>query len=126
MTVPDQRSRLHLAMAGLTGAAGVAAAAAAAHGGEERLMGAVALVCLTHAPAFLALSARKPPLLLLIASLAMFAGLLLFCGDLAMRALHGAGLFPMAAPSGGTTLIAAWLLVAIQAVLPARGSRDGG
>ncbi|MCC0029015.1 MAG: DUF423 domain-containing protein [Brucellaceae bacterium] len=116
----DQRSRWLQAIAGLTGAAGVAAAAMAAHGGEERLMGAVAIVCLTHAPAFLALSARKQPLLFMIASLAMAAGLLLFCGDLAMRALHGTGLFPMAAPSGGLTLIAAWLLVAVQALLPAK------
>ena len=83
-------------------------------------MGAVALVCLTHAPAFLALSARKPPPLLTIASIAMIVGIVLFCGDIAMRALHGTGLFPMAAPSGGLTLIAAWLLVAVQALIPAK------
>lgn len=117
----EQRSRWLLAVAGLTGAAGVAAAAAAAHGGgDARLMGAVALVCLTHAPAFLALSARRPPLLLTLASLAMVAGIVLFCGDLAMRTLHGTGLFPMAAPAGGMTLIGAWLLIAIQALLPDR------
>lgn len=122
MTAPEQRSRPHLALAGLTGAAGVAAAAMAAHGGDERLMGAVALVCLTHAPAFLALSVRKPPLLLAIASVAMAVGIVLFCGDLAMRGLYGTGLFPLAAPTGGMTLIGAWLLVTVQAVLPARSS----
>ena len=113
-------SRPHLALAGLLGAAGVAASAVAAHGGDERMMGAVALVCLTHAPAFLAISLLRPPLLINIASLVMLAGIALFCGDLTLRALYEARLFPMAAPTGGTSLIIAWLLIAAQALFPAK------
>ncbi len=120
METRDRGARWQLAVAGLAGASGVAAAAASAHGSDARMMGAIALVCLTHAPAFLALSMRKQPTLLTIASLGMLAGIILFCGDLAMRTLQGTGLFPMAAPTGGTTLILAWLLVAVQAVVPNR------
>ncbi len=40
------------------------------------------------------------------------AGTVLFCGSLYIRAFGGAGLFPMAAPIGGTLLILGWLAVA--------------
>lgn len=40
------------------------------------------------------------------------AGTLLFCGSLYIRAFGGGGLFPMAAPIGGTMLILGWLAVA--------------
>ncbi|MBX3598326.1 MAG: DUF423 domain-containing protein [Rhizobiaceae bacterium] len=111
-------SRFHLAIAGLFGAAGVAASAVAAHGGDERAMGAVALVCLAHAPAMLAMAMRRQPMLLLIATALMFIGVVLFCGDLTLRSLYGVKLFPMAAPTGGTTLIIAWLVVAVSALRP--------
>ncbi len=45
--------------------------------------------------------------------LALFmAGLALFSGDLAMRALAGQPIFRMAAPIGGGTLILAWIALA--------------
>lgn len=47
-------------------------------------------------------------------------GLALFSGDLALRALHGTPLFPMAAPSGGVILMAGWLMAGLAALVPAR------
>jgi uncharacterized membrane protein YgdD (TMEM256/DUF423 family) len=45
----------------------------------------------------------------------------LFAGDLTMRQYAGHGLFPMAAPTGGTLLIASWLALAVAAAWPKRG-----
>ena len=44
-------------------------------------------------------------------------GAALFSGDIAMRAFAGHRLFPMAAPAGGTILIAAWLAVTVAAIV---------
>ncbi|WP_245479713.1 DUF423 domain-containing protein, partial [Hansschlegelia zhihuaiae] len=46
-------------------------------------------------------------------------GALLFCGDLIIRVATGASPLPMAAPIGGTILIAAWLALSIGAALGA-------
>ncbi len=51
---------------------------------------------------------------------ALLVGLALFSGDLAMRALMGQPLFPMAAPTGGVVLMAGWLLAAVAALVPQR------
>ena len=45
----------------------------------------------------------------------------LFAGDLTLRQYAGHGLFPMAAPTGGTLLIASWLALAAAAAWPRRG-----
>ena len=45
----------------------------------------------------------------------------LFAGDLTLRQYAGHGLFPMAAPTGGTLLIASWLALAVAAAWPKRG-----
>jgi uncharacterized membrane protein YgdD (TMEM256/DUF423 family) len=45
----------------------------------------------------------------------------LFAGDLTLRQFAGHGLFPFAAPTGGTLLIASWLVLALAAVWPRRG-----
>ena len=42
----------------------------------------------------------------------------LFAGDLSLRQYAGHGLFPMAAPTGGTLLIVSWLAVSVAAVWP--------
>ena len=47
----------------------------------------------------------------------------LFAGDLTLRQYAGHGLFPFAAPTGGTLLIASWLALAIAAAWP-KGSRS--
>ena len=42
----------------------------------------------------------------------------LFAGDLTLRQYAGHGLFPMAAPTGGTLLIVSWLVLALSALWP--------
>lgn len=103
--------RLLIPLAGLAGAAGVASAAAAAHGGGHA--GAISAMLLAHAPAFLAIGlAERKAGFLAAATLVLAAGLLLFCADLAVRDFGMARLFPMAAPIGGTAMIAGWLGIA--------------
>ncbi|HUO54096.1 MAG TPA: DUF423 domain-containing protein [Rhodoblastus sp.] len=101
--------------AGLFGACGVAAAAAAAHLPGADHLNAVALILLAHAAALLGLTARaresSPAVKLwLVAALALALGAALFSADVALLTLRGARLFPMAAPTGGTTMILGWLL----------------
>ncbi|MDH4414465.1 MAG: DUF423 domain-containing protein [Rhizobium sp.] len=107
--------------AGLIGAAGVGLAAAASHAGGEALLRPASMICLAHAPAILALSLAGGTLRLsALAALGMMLGTLLFAGDLVARHFIGSGLFPMAAPTGGLTLIGSWLLLAAGALLPRR------
>lgn len=113
-------NRLFILAAGIVGAAGVAAAAAAAHQGGGNLETAAQFM-LFHAPALLAIGLFGGGLALRTGGSVLLAGLLLFCGDLLMRHFAGMRLFPFAAPSGGTLMIAGWLLVGLSALAP-RGS----
>lgn len=115
-------TRLLLFLAGLAGAAGVALAAAAAHRGGEGLETAATFLIL-HAAALVgvaALAAAAPGTpfarVALIGGAVLFVGLVLFSGDLAARAFLDDRLFPMAAPTGGTLLIAGWLVLAVSAL----------
>lgn len=109
------------AWAGLMGAGGVAAAAAAAHvRGAQKLFN-VALVLLAHAAAILALTMR-PGRLATGAAYAMALGATLFSLDVGLLTLRGAHLFPMAAPTGGITLILAWLAVVFVAAAESRSN----
>jgi uncharacterized membrane protein YgdD (TMEM256/DUF423 family) len=118
-------SRLTIAAAGLIGAAGIMAAAASSHGGEARNLSAIALVCLAHGPALLALGlSGASGRLLALAAMLLAAGTLVFAGDLLCREISGSGLFQMAAPSGGILMLGGWLLI-IVAGLFWRG-RDSG
>jgi uncharacterized membrane protein YgdD (TMEM256/DUF423 family) len=107
------------AFAGLLGAVGVAAAAAGAHLGGGQLLETAATFLMIHSAAVLGIVAlaqrvsRRSTGLFLIAALLLVAGMLLFCGDFAMRALAARPLFRMAAPSGGILLIAGWVAAAI-------------
>lgn len=106
---------LALLGAGILGFCGVGAAAMSAHAGDDpRLASAVALVCLAHAPALLAigLSARRD-IVLRLAALLLFLGAALFSGDIALRLFGHGRLFAMAAPAGGMTMMAGWIAVAI-------------
>ena len=47
-------------------------------------------------------------------------GAALFAGDLSLRQYAGHALFPMAAPTGGTVMIASWLAVTLAAVVAKR------
>ncbi len=117
--------RLILALAALAGASGVAASAAAAHGAGTDSLKTAAQFLLFHAPAILALiglggAGLTHRLGTRLAALLLLAGLALFSGDLALRALYARPLFPMAAPIGGTALMAGWLAAALAALIPAR------
>jgi uncharacterized membrane protein YgdD (TMEM256/DUF423 family) len=48
--------------------------------------------------------------------IAWMLGAFLFSGDIALRAFTGHRIFAMAAPTGGTILIIAWLALAVIAV----------
>jgi uncharacterized membrane protein YgdD (TMEM256/DUF423 family) len=103
------------AFAGLMGAAGMAAAAASAHLAGGARLGNVALILLVHAVAVLVLSGRAreagPAARIWLASAVVIAlGAVLFSTDIALLTLRGARLFPMAAPTGGTTMILGWLI----------------
>ena len=100
--------------AGLAGAGGVAAAAAASHGAAGPDLTIAAQFSMVHAAAILALalSGASPRTAYLGAATLMALGLALFAGDLTVRAFGGPRLFPMAAPTGGTLLILAWIAVA--------------
>ncbi len=114
-------ARLIAALAGLLGASGVAAAAMAAHGGYGENLRTASEFALVHAALVMALCLRAAPTrTTTLAGLVTLAGALLFCGDLALRAIAGHGLFPSAAPSGGMLLMAGWLLTSLSALLHLR------
>lgn len=104
-------------LAGLLGAAGVALAAAATHAEGPALLGPASAMCLAHAPAMLALLAlRHLSRTTLASALALGLGTTVFAGDLMLKQFHGVSLFPYAAPLGGLTMIAGWLLIALGAL----------
>ncbi len=108
-------SRTFIFAGGLSGALGVALSAVAAHRQDLPNLGTAANMLLFHAPAFLALSMMIESRTRLVGSFVLAAGLTLFAGDLLTRAYFGTRLFPMAAPTGGTLLIAGWLMIGISA-----------
>lgn len=116
------RSDTALLVAGaLCGGLGVALAAIAAHAGGGNLDTASRFLLL-HAPALLAIGGLAGARLVhpragRITGFTMLLGLVLFCGDLAIRALWGIAPLRLAAPTGGFLLIAAWLGLAIAAVI---------
>jgi uncharacterized membrane protein YgdD (TMEM256/DUF423 family) len=118
----DNLRPLILFLSGIFGAAGVALAAAASHGGDARLLGTASMMCLVHAPALVALyAAGRRVRTATLAALVIGLGTLVFAGDLLARHFLGSGLFPMAAPTGGTTMILGWLIVALGAFLRSEG-----
>jgi uncharacterized membrane protein YgdD (TMEM256/DUF423 family) len=107
--------RLLGAAAGLAGLLGVALSAAAVHSGAGQTLETAARFLLFHAPALLALvallgSGAARASLGRLAGTALVLGLVLFSGDLAVRAFYAVPLFPMAAPTGGVLLMLGWLL----------------
>lgn len=120
---PSTFDRLVGLLGGLAGAAGVAASAAAAHAYRGTPLETVGPMLLVHAAALIALSGSPvaAPALRRLAAAVMVVGLAIFCGDLALRTLAGRPLFPLAAPTGGILLIAAWLAVAVAFVTGRRG-----
>jgi uncharacterized membrane protein YgdD (TMEM256/DUF423 family) len=118
--------RTLIAAAGLMGASGVALAAMAAHQADAaRLLPASAML-LFHACAVLGAAALAERRVIharigLVATTGFIVAAALFSGDLVMRHVTGDRLFPFAAPTGGTLLIASWLVLALAALWPRRG-----
>jgi uncharacterized membrane protein YgdD (TMEM256/DUF423 family) len=113
-----------LIIAGLFGATGIALAAAGAHAAPGAGLDSAANMLLFHALAILGGTAlllqgmlSRPPALVALAAWAL--GTILFSADVALRALVGHRLFPMAAPMGGIILIIAWLVLAAAALAKA-------
>lgn len=114
--------RLLLGLAGVMGAAGVALAAASAHGTDASRLASASAMLLFHATAILAITAllARGPLhggIGLVAAFGFVTGAALFAGDLTLRQYAGHSLFPYAAPTGGTVMIASWLAVTLAAVV---------
>ena len=115
---------LFLVIAGLFGAAGIALAAAGAHAAPSAGLDSAANILLFHALAIvggtaLLLQGMLSRQLALVALAAWALGTILFSGDVASRVFLGQRLFPMAAPTGGITLIIGWLVLAASALAKA-------
>jgi uncharacterized membrane protein YgdD (TMEM256/DUF423 family) len=115
--------RILIVLAAIMGADGVILAAASAHQADATRLAAASSMLLFHATAVLASVALAERGLIharigLVAAFSFVIAASLFAGDLTLRQYAGHGLFPMAAPSGGTLLIASWLALAVAAAWP--------
>ena len=107
-----------MTLAALMGASGVALAALAAHHPTGGNVAIASSMLLFHAPAIIAACVAATSGLVslrcgLLAAGGLALGAVLFSADLVTRDFTGAALFPMAAPSGGTLMIASWVALAI-------------
>ena len=113
-------TRLLTMIAALYGALGVILGALAAHKAPGSGLDTASQMLLIHAVAMLATAALVERGLITaragrLALIGFALGAALFAGDIAARALGGFRLFPMAAPTGGSLLIASWLALAVGA-----------
>lgn len=126
------RSRgIIVAVAGLVGAAGVSLGAIAAHRVDDPSLGTAAQMLVLHAAAAVAVAAHlrhvhhaPPPFakIWVLSAALLLGGASLFAGDIAARSIGGFRLFPMAAPTGGSTMILGWLVLVVAAVSSLRGN----
>ena len=121
----NRLARVLIVLAGIMGADGVILAAASAHQADASRLGAASSMLLFHACAVLAVVALAERALIhariaIAAAIGFVIAAALFAGDLTLRRYAGHGLFPMAAPTGGTLLIASWLALAVAAAWPKR------
>jgi uncharacterized membrane protein YgdD (TMEM256/DUF423 family) len=122
---PTRLFRILIILAGAMGADGVILAALSAHQGDAARLAAASSMLLFHATAVLAtvaLTERRVVHLQLgfAAAFGFVIAAALFGGDLTLRQFAGRGLFPLAAPTGGTLLIISWVLLAAAAAWPRR------
>jgi uncharacterized membrane protein YgdD (TMEM256/DUF423 family) len=115
--------RILIALAGLMGACGVVLAAGAAHLADASRLGPASSMLLFHATAVLGTVALTERGMLharigIVAAIGFVIAASLFAGDLTVRQYADHSLFPMAAPTGGTLLIASWIVLALSAVWP--------
>jgi uncharacterized membrane protein YgdD (TMEM256/DUF423 family) len=119
----NRLSRVLIVLAGIMGADGVILAAASAHQADASRLASASSMLLFHACAVLATVALAERALVharigMLAAIGFVVAAALFAGDLTLRQYAGHGLFPMAAPTGGTLLIASWLVLAVAAAWP--------
>ncbi len=117
--------RILVILAGVMGADGVILAAVAAHQPDAARLGAASSMLLFHATAVLAAVALAERGVIhqaigIAAAWGFVVAAALFAGDLTLRQYAGHGLFPLAAPTGGTLLIASWVVLAVAAAWPRR------
>ncbi len=117
--------RILVVLSGIMGADGVILAAASAHQADASRLAAASSMLLFHATAVIAAVAVAERGIVharigLAAAFGFAIAASLFAGDLTLRQYAGHGLFPMAAPTGGTLLIASWLALAVAAAWPKR------
>jgi uncharacterized membrane protein YgdD (TMEM256/DUF423 family) len=125
--ISQRQFRILAILAAIMGADGVILAAAAAHQPDAARLASASSMLLFHALAVLACVALTERGILhvriaMMAAWGFVVAAALFAGDLALRQYAGHSLFPFAAPTGGTLLIASWLALAIAAAWPRRGS----
>jgi len=117
--------RILVILAGIMGADGVILAAASAHQPDAARLVSASSMLLFHAAAVLAVVALAERGVVdarigIAAASGFVVAATLFAGDLTLRQYAGHGLFPMAAPIGGTLLIISWLALAVAAAWPRR------
>jgi uncharacterized membrane protein YgdD (TMEM256/DUF423 family) len=118
--------RILIILAGIMGADGVILAATSAHQTDATRLAAASSMLLFHATAVLAVVALAERSTIhdrigIAAAFGFVVAAALFAGDLTLRQYAGHGLFPLAAPTGGTLLIVSWLVLAVAAAWPRRG-----
>ena len=126
MTMEFRLLRILIILAGVMGADGIILAAASAHQPDAARLAAASSMLLFHTTAVLAVVALAERGVIdvrigIAAAFGFVIAAALFAGDLTLRQYAGHGLFPFAAPTGGTLLIASWLLLAVAAAWPRRG-----
>jgi uncharacterized membrane protein YgdD (TMEM256/DUF423 family) len=117
--------RILIILGAVMGADGVILAAASAHQADAAGLAAASSMLLFHASAVLAVAALAERGVIharigIASGYGFVVAAALFSGDLSLRQYAGHALFPMAAPSGGTLLIASWLVLALAAAWPRR------
>jgi uncharacterized membrane protein YgdD (TMEM256/DUF423 family) len=113
-------------LAGLAGLLGVALSAAAAHLAPGQTLDTAARFLLLHAGVLVGLvallaGASIRPGIGRLAGYAIVLGLVLFSGDLAVRAFFAVPLAPRAAPTGGILLMVGWALIGLATLMRVRG-----
>ena len=119
--------RILIILAGVMGADGVILAAASAHQPDASRLASASSMLLFHATAVLGVAALAERGVIharlgIATAFGFVIATALFAGDLSLRHYAGHGLFPMAAPTGGTLLIVSWLGLAVSAAWPRRAS----
>lgn len=107
--------------AGITGAWGVVLAAVVAHLKSESSIESASLMLIFHACALLSLAVWSADdtsnvRMFYYAALFMVTVVVLFAGDLCLRAFYNFTLFHYAAPLGGILIILGWVLISITAI----------